>query len=200
MWELDYKESWVPKNWCFQTVVLEKTLESPLDCTEIQTVHPKGNKYWMFIRRTDAEAETLILWLPGAKRWLIWKDAGKDWRWEEKGTTEDEMVGWYLSTLLKKWPSDTWVVALFSPHKWCSNTGLHSEWLLNSSCTVLSLGPMPQKLAMPHQIKKILLPFPALWISSVLQLLFSLISLHPFSGSPILSAFNTHLHLWKFTT
>ena len=80
------------------------------------------------------------------------------------------------------------------------NTGLHSEWLLNSSCTVLSLGPMPQKLAVPYQIKKILLPFPALWISSVLQLLFSLISLHPFSGPLILSVINAHLHLWKFTT
>ena len=95
MWELDYKESWAPKNWCFWTVVLEKTLESPLDCKEIQTVHPKRDQFWMFIGRTDVEAETPILWLPDAKSWLIWKDpdAGKEWRWEEKGTTEDEMVG-----------------------------------------------------------------------------------------------------------
>ena len=95
--ELDYKESWVPKNWCFWTVVLEKTLESPLDCKENQPVHPKGNQSWMFIERTDAEAETPILWPPDAKKWLIWKDpdAGKDWRWEEKGMTEDEMVGWH---------------------------------------------------------------------------------------------------------
>ena len=94
-WELDHKESWVPKNWCFWTVVLEKTLESPLDCKEIQPVHPKGNQSWIFIGRTDAEAETSIFWPPDAKKWLIWKnpDAGKDWRWE-KGTTEDEMVGW----------------------------------------------------------------------------------------------------------
>ena len=86
MWELDYKESWVPKNWCFQTVVLEKTLESPLDCKEIQPVHPKGNQSWMFIARTDVEAETPILWPPDAKNWLIWKDpdVGKDWRREEK--------------------------------------------------------------------------------------------------------------------
>ena len=93
--ELDYKESWAPKNWCFWTVVLKKALESPLDCKEIQPVHPKGNQSWIFIGRTDAEAETPILWLPDVKSWLIWKDsdAGKDWRWEEKGMTEDETVG-----------------------------------------------------------------------------------------------------------
>ena len=97
MWELDYKESWVPKNWCFWTVVLEKTLESPLGCKEIQPVHPKGTQYWIFIRRTDVEAETPILWPPDEKNWLIWKDtdAGEDWGQEEKGTTEDEMVGWH---------------------------------------------------------------------------------------------------------
>ena len=97
MWELDYKENWVPKNWCFSTVVLEKTLESPLDCKEIQPVHPKGNQFWIFIGRTDVEAETPILWPPDVKCWLIWKDpdARKDWRQEEKGTTEDEMVGWH---------------------------------------------------------------------------------------------------------
>ena len=87
MWELDYKESWALKNWCFWTVVLEKTLESPLDCKEIQPVHPKGNQSWVFIGRTDVEAETLILWPPDAESWLIWKDpdAGKDWGQEEKG-------------------------------------------------------------------------------------------------------------------
>ena len=96
MWELNYKECWGPKNWCFSIVVLEKTLESPLVCKEIQPVSPKGNQSWIFIGRTDAEAETLILWPPDANSWLIWKDpdAGKDWRQEEKGTTEDEMVGW----------------------------------------------------------------------------------------------------------
>jgi len=95
MWELDYKESWVPKNWCFWTVVLEKTLESPLDCKEIQPVHPRGDKSWVFIGRTDAKAETLVLWPPDVKSWLIWKDpdAGQDCGQEEKGTTEDEMVG-----------------------------------------------------------------------------------------------------------
>ena len=94
MWELNYKESWAPKNWCFWTVVLKKTLESPLNCKEIQPVHPKGNQSWIFIRRTGVKAETPILWLPDAKSWLIWKDpdAGKDWRQEGRGTTEDEMV------------------------------------------------------------------------------------------------------------
>ena len=94
---IDYKESWMPKNWCFWTVVLEKTLESPLDCKEIQPVHPKGDQSWVFIGRTDIEAETPILWAPDVKSWLIWKDpdAGKDWGQEKKGTTEDEMVGWH---------------------------------------------------------------------------------------------------------
>ena len=97
MWELHYKESWAGKNWCFWTVVLEKTLESPLDSKVIQPVHPKGNQSWIIIGRTDAETETSILWPPDAKNWLIWKDpdAEKDWRWEEKGMTEDEMVGWH---------------------------------------------------------------------------------------------------------
>ena len=96
MWELDYKENLAPKNWCFWTVVLEKTLESPLDFKEIQPVHPKGNKSWVFIGGTDVEAETPIFWPPDAKNWLIWKDpdAGKDWRREEKVTTENEMVVW----------------------------------------------------------------------------------------------------------
>ena len=96
MWELDYKESWAPKNWCFWTVMLEKTLESPLDCKEIQPAHPKGDQSWVFIGRTDVVAETPILWPPDVKSWFIWKDpdAGKDWGQEEKGTTEDEMIGW----------------------------------------------------------------------------------------------------------
>ena len=96
MWELDYKENGELKNWCFWTVVL-KTLVSPWDSKEIQPVHPKGNHSWIFMERTDVEAETPILWPPDGKNWLIGKDpdAGNDWRWEEKGTTEDEMVGWY---------------------------------------------------------------------------------------------------------
>ena len=97
MWKLDYKESWVLKNGCFWTVVLEKTLEHPLNCKETQPVNPKGDPSWEFIGRTDVEAETLILWPPDVKNWLIWKDpdVGKDWRQEEKGTIEDEMVWWH---------------------------------------------------------------------------------------------------------
>ena len=98
MCDLDHRESWAPENWCFfWTVVLEKTLESPLDCKEIKQVNSKGNQSWIFIGRTDAEAETPILWPPDAKNWLTGKDsdAGKDWRQEEKGITEDEMVGWH---------------------------------------------------------------------------------------------------------
>ena len=97
MWELNHKEGWALKNWCFQVVVLENTLKSPLDCREIKTVNPKGNQPWIFIGRTDAEAEALIFWPPDAKSPLIEKDpdAGKDWWQEEKGATEDEMAGWH---------------------------------------------------------------------------------------------------------
>ena len=97
MWELDHKESWALKNWCFLTVVLKKTLENPLDCKEIKSVNHKGNQSWIYIGRTDAEAETPILWPPDVKNWLIEKDpdAGKDWKQEEKWMIEDEMVGWH---------------------------------------------------------------------------------------------------------
>ena len=97
MWQLDHKEGWALKNWCFWTVALEKTLESSLDSKEIKSFNLKGNQFWIFIGRTDAEAETPILWPPDVKNWLIWKDpdAGKGWRQEKKGTTEDEMVGWH---------------------------------------------------------------------------------------------------------
>ena len=97
MWELNYKEIWALKNWCFCIVVLEKTLESSLDCKEIQSVHPKANQSWIFIGRTDAKAETPILWPPDVKNWLLGKDpdVGKNWRQEEKGMIEDEMVGWH---------------------------------------------------------------------------------------------------------
>ena len=97
MWELDHKESWVPDNWCLWTVMLEKTLESPLDSKKIHPEHLKGDQSWVFIGRTDVEAETPILWPPNAKNWLIWRDpnVGKDWRQEEKGMTENEMFGWH---------------------------------------------------------------------------------------------------------
>ena len=97
MWELDYKESWMPKNWCFWTVVLEKTLKSSLDCKETQSAHPKGSQCWTFMGRIDAEAEVSVIWPLDAKNWLTGKDpdGGKDWRQEEKGMTEDKMVGWH---------------------------------------------------------------------------------------------------------
>ena len=99
MWELDCRKSWAPKNWCFWTVVLEKTLESPLDCREIQPVHSEGDQPWDFFGRNDPKAETPVLWPPHAKSWLIGKtsDAGRDWGQEEKGMTEDEMAGWHHS-------------------------------------------------------------------------------------------------------
>ena len=101
MWELDHKEGWTPKNWCFWSVMLEKTLESPLDCKEIKPLSPKGNQFWIFIGRTDAEAEAPILWPPDVKSQLMWKDrdAGKDWRQEEKGTIEAEMAGWHHDSM-----------------------------------------------------------------------------------------------------
>ena len=97
MWELDHKEGWAPKNWCFQTAVLEKTLESPLGSKEIKSVHPKGNQSWLFIGRTDAETEAPMLWPLDANSWLTGKDpdAGKNWRQEEKGMTGDEILGWH---------------------------------------------------------------------------------------------------------
>ena len=97
MWELDCEEGWAQKNWCFWTVVLEKTLEGPLNCKEIQLVHPKRDQSWAFFGRNDAKAETPVLWPPHVKNWLIGKDpdAGRDWGQEEKGTTEDEMAGWH---------------------------------------------------------------------------------------------------------
>ena len=107
MWELDCEGSWARKNWCLWTVVLEKILQSPLDCMEIQPVHPKGDQSWVFTGRTDVEAEALILWPPDVKSWLIWKDpdSGKDWGQEEKGTTEDGIIwdGWMTSPTQWTW-------------------------------------------------------------------------------------------------
>ena len=151
MWELDYKESWVQKNWCFWTVVLEKTLESPLDCKEIQPVRPKGDQSWVFIGRTDAEAETPILLLPDVKSWLIWKDpdAGKDWGREEKGTTEDQIVGWLSPT---QW---TWVWVVSGSWWWTGRPGVlpfmgvqrvGHDWATELNCTWIwkSTFPTPQ--------------------------------------------------------
>ena len=124
MWELDYKENWAPKYWCFWTVVLEKTLESPLDCKEIQLVHPKGDQSWIFTGRAEAEAETPILWPPNSKSWLIWKhsDAGKDWRQEEKGDDRG-WDGWKAS--LTRW---MWVWASSRSWWWTGSLACCSPW------------------------------------------------------------------------
>ena len=145
MWELDYKESWVLKNWCFWTLVLKKTLESPLDCREIQPVHPKGNQTWTFIGRTDAEAETPILWLPDGKNWLIRKDpdAGEDWRQEEKGMTKDEMAGWHHQRNGHEFEWASGVgdgqgsLACFSP--WGCNELDMTEWLNWTELSIYSI-------------------------------------------------------------
>ena len=123
MWELDNKKGWVPKNWCLWTVVLENILESPLDSKEIKPVHPKGNQSWIFTGRNDAEAEAPILWLSDVKSWLTGEDpdAGKDWRWEEKETTEDEIFGWHHRLNGREFeqaPGDgegQWILACWSP-------------------------------------------------------------------------------------
>ena len=139
MWELDYKESWALKNWCFWTVLLEKTLESPLDCKEIQPDHPEGNQYWIFIARTDEEAETSKLWPPNVKNWFICKDpeAGKDWRQEEKGTTEDETVGchhWLNGHELSKLQE-----LAMDREAWCAAVhGVATSWTLLSNWTELN--------------------------------------------------------------
>ena len=134
MWKFNHKESWVLKNWCFWTVVLKKTLESPLDCKEIQPVHPKGNQSWVFIGKTDAEAETPMLWAPDVKNWLMGEDpdSGKNWRQEEKGMIEDDMVGWHhdsmVMCLTKLWGVvmdmeawDTAVHGVTKSHTWQSS-------------------------------------------------------------------------------
>ena len=135
MWEFDHKESWVLKDWCFWIVVLEKTLESPLDSKETKPIDPKGIQSWIFIGRTDAEAETPILWPPDAKNWLIWKDpdAGKDWRQEEKRMTEDEMVEWHHRLDVHEFEQAPWVgdgqgsLACCSP--WGCKESDATEWL-----------------------------------------------------------------------
>ena len=143
IWELDHKESWVLKNWCFWIAVLEKIPESPLDCKEIQPVHPKGIESWIFIGRTDAEAEAPILWLPNAKNWLLGKDpdAGKDWKKEEKGTTENEMVGWhpwldrYEFVYAPGVGDEQGSLACYSPHQVARSQTQLSDWTeLNWAC------------------------------------------------------------------
>ena len=138
MWELDHKESWVLKNWCLWTVVSEKTLKSPLDCKGIQPVHHKGNQSWIFIGRTDAEAEAPILWSPDAKNWLMWKDpdAGKDWRQEEEGMVEDEMVGWHHQ--LMDMNLSRFQKLVMDREAWCATVhGIAKSWTWLSDWTEL---------------------------------------------------------------
>ena len=155
MWELDCEESWAPKNWCFWTVVLEKTLESPLDFKEIQPVYPKGDQSWVLIWRTDAEAETSILWLPHGKSWLIGKDpdAGRDWGQEEKRMTEDEMAGWHHWLYGHEFEStlgvcggqgglaccDSWGCKESDMTEWLNWLTLNSDFPVNSLLPLLSL-------------------------------------------------------------
>ena len=143
MWELEYKESWVPKNECFWSVVLEKTLESPLDCKEVQPVHPKGNQSWIFIGRTDAEAETPIVWPRDAKSQLIGKDpdAGKDWRQEEKGTRELEMVGWrhYSVDMSLNKPRKWWRTGKPSVLQSMGSQRVGHDWQLNNKFVIAFL-------------------------------------------------------------
>ena len=142
MWDLDYKETLAPKSWCFQTVVLEKTFESPLDCKEMNPVNPKGNQSWIFIWRTDAEAETPIIWPPYVNNWLIWKDsdAWKDWRQEEKRTKEDELVGWHRQLDGHELEQDQWIydgkgsLACCSP--WVAN--FRHSWVTELNWTDLN--------------------------------------------------------------
>ena len=137
MWELDYKESWVPKNWCFWTVMLEKTFESPLDCKEIQSDYPKGNQSWTFIGRTDGETETLILWPPDAKNWLIWKDpdSGKEWRWEEKGMTSLTQWTWvWVSSESLWWTGKPGVLQSMGSQRVGHNWVTELNWIFIPAC------------------------------------------------------------------
>ena len=159
MWELDHKESWAPKNWCFWTVMLEKTLESRLDFKEIKPVNPKGNQPWIFIARTDSEDVDPILWAPDGKNWLIGKDpdAGKDWRQEQKRMTEDEMVGWHHRLNgheFEQAPGDgegQGSLECYSPwgHKELDTT----EWLNNDKDHSVIQGGLPQ-VVIEHTVSK----------------------------------------------
>jgi len=168
MWELDYKENWEPKNWCFWTVVLEKTLESPLDCKEIQLVHPKGNQSWIFIGRTDAEAETPILWPPDAKNWLIWKDPGCWERLKAGGERNDRWWdGWMASPTQWMWvwvSSGSWwwtgkpgvLQSMWSQrvgHDWATELNWTNKCLLKDSGMSMNTGYASKKKSSTQSVK-----------------------------------------------
>ena len=153
MWEVDYKESWEMKNWCFWTMVLAKTLESPLDCKEIQPVHPKGDQSWVFIERTDVEVETPIFWPPDINSWLIWKDAdaGKDWRKEEKGTWWDGITDSMDMSLSKLW---VLVLDREACGPWCREESNTTEWLTWTELNFANIGHLlspPQNSKRSHR-------------------------------------------------
>ena len=172
MWELDCEESWAPKNWCFWTVVLEKTLKSPLDCKEIQPVHSKGDQSWVFTGRTDAEAETPILCPPHAESWLIGKDsdAGRDWGQEEKGMTEDEMAGWHHWVDGHEFEWTLGVgdgqVGLACCNSWGHKGSDTTEWL---NWTELTLNQVSLKSSFPHSLCIPIWFYVVAWLKQVLN-------------------------------
>ena len=209
MWELDCEESWAPKNWSFWTVVLEKTLESPLDCKEMQPVHSKGDQAWDFFGRNDAKAETLVLWPPHAKSWLIGKDsdAGRDWGQEEKGTTEDEMAGWHhrLDGRASEWTPgvgdgqgglaccDSWGLQRVG-HDWATEL----NWVNRAQPPSYTTGELPDEQRSKHPVHCSRVSAPRMmWRGSKQALL---LLLYWWTSALQWTAFGKHLWKWKILT